>query len=150
MKSLTIENSIDIKAEKRLVWEALTEPEQTQKYMFGCRTESDWQPGSLLLWKMNHEGKEIVAVKGHVVKITAPALLSYTVIDPNSGIEDIPANYLTVTYRLEEWGDGTRLTVTQGDYLQVADGQKRYEESYNHGEGWNPILQQIKKILESD
>ncbi len=150
MKSLTIENTIDIKATSANVWDALTNPDQTQKYMFGCRTESDWQPGSPLLWKMMHEGVEIIAVKGTVVKVSAPTLLSYTVFDPNSQIKDIPVNYLTVTYELEDTHDGTRLKVTQGDYLTVADGQKRYEESYNDGEGWNPILVQIKKTLESD
>ena len=32
--------------------------------------------------------------------------------------------------------------------LQYADGEKRYKETYNDGEGWNPILIQIKKIAE--
>jgi hypothetical protein len=32
----------------------------------------------------------------------------------------------------------------------VADGQKRYEDSYNGGEGWNPILVQIKALAEGN
>jgi len=42
----------------------------------------------------------------------------------------------------------TILTVTQGDYSLVAEGDRRYQESYNGGEGWNPILQEIKKLVE--
>jgi hypothetical protein len=76
--------------------------------------------------------------------------LSYTVIDPNSTIEDIPENYLTVTYDLKEEHDHVTLTVTQGDYSTVADGDKRYKDSYNGGEGWNPILVAIKELVEKE
>lgn len=150
MEKKIIENSIAIKAPASKVWDMLTNPEQTKKYMFGCETVSDWKPGSPLLWKMMYEGKEFIPVKGNIVSIIPGALLSYTVIDPNSDIEDIPENYLTVTYTLDTSGDETILHVTQGDYNTVANGGKRYEESYNNGEGWNPILVEIKKLAESE
>jgi len=38
----------------------------------------------------------------------------------------------------------------QGDNNMVADGEKRYEETYDNGEGWNPILVEIKKIVEGN
>ncbi|MBA3971533.1 MAG: SRPBCC domain-containing protein, partial [Bacteroidetes bacterium] len=66
----------------------------------------------------------------------------------NTSIPDLPENYLTVTYDLTAENGQTILTVTQGDYNKVADGEKRYLESYNNGEGWNPILVEIKKMLE--
>jgi len=147
---LFIKSQITIYATAAKVWDALTNPEQTKKYMFGCETVSEWKPGSLLLWKGSYEGKEMIFVKGNVVEINPPALLSYTVIDPNSAIEDIPENYLTVTYNLNEENEHTVLTVTQGDYSKVADGEKRYKESYNNGEGWNPILLEIKKLVEEN
>lgn len=118
--------------------------------MFGCETVSDWKKGSTLIWKMLYEGKDFIPVKGYVVEIEPNKLLSYTVIDPhNPNIPDIPENYLTVTYLLEENNNQTLLKVTQGDYNAVADGEKRYKESYNNGEGWDPILVQIKNILET-
>ena len=144
---LIIKNQVTIHATVTKVWDALTNPEQTKKYMFGCETVSDWKPGSKLLWKGTYEGKEMVFVKGNIVEIIPPAFLSYTVIDPNSAIEDIPENYLTVIYNLSEENEYTVLTVTQGDYSKVADGEKRYQESYNNGEGWNPILAEIKKLV---
>jgi len=64
-------------------------------------------------------------------------------------MEDKPENYLTVTYKLSVENGQTVLTVTQGDYSKVADGEKRYKESYNNGEGWNPILVEIKKLAET-
>ncbi|MBS1919765.1 MAG: SRPBCC domain-containing protein [Bacteroidetes bacterium] len=148
---LIIKNTIRINAPISKVWDALINPEQTKKYMFGCETVSDWKPGSSLLWKGTWEGKEMIFVKGIVIAIVPEKYLAYTVIDPNNpAIPDIPENYLTVTYSLSQEGDETLLTVTQGDYSLVAEGEKRYKDSYNNGEGWNPILIQIKKLAESN
>lgn len=149
MNKLYIISSIVINATPAKVWDVLTNKEQTKKYMFGCETISDWKPGSELLWQMDWEGKDFVAVKGNIVSIEPEHFLAYTTIDPNNTeMADIPENYLTVTYTLEPQGNSTLLTVTQGDYAKVAQGTKRYQEAYNEGEGWNPILLQIKHIAE--
>ena len=145
---LFIKNTIELKARPGAVWDALVNPEQTKKYMFGCEALSDWNVGSPLLWKGLYEGKEMIFVKGHIVRIEPDKFLSYTVIDPNGPIPDVPENYLTVTYELTAQGNHTTLTVTQGDYSKVADGAKRYADSNNGGEGWNPILVEIKKLVE--
>jgi hypothetical protein len=100
------------------------------------------------LWKGLHEGKDMVFVKGNIKEIRPNKFLAYTVFDPNSTIEDIPDNYLTITYELKSSNGKTDFTVTQGDYTTVADGERRYKESYNNGEGWNPILVEIKKLVE--
>jgi uncharacterized protein YndB with AHSA1/START domain len=148
MNPLIVKNSITINASKSKVWDALVNPEQTKKYMFGCETVSDWKKGSPLLWRGHYEGKDMVFVKGSIVDIEPEKFLAYTTIDPNSTMPDIPENYLTVTYSLAEQNGETVLTVTQGDYNTVADGERRYKEAYNGGEGWNPILVEIKKLLE--
>ena len=145
----TITSVIQINAPASTVWDALTKPEETKKYMFGCETVSDWQPGSTLLWQGEYEGRQMVFVKGAVISIEPGKHLAYSVFDPNSTMDDIPENYLTVTYDLAAEGSGTRLTVTQGDYSKVADGERRYEEAYNGGEGWNPILAKIKEQVEA-
>jgi uncharacterized protein YndB with AHSA1/START domain len=148
--SLFIKNNITIDAPASKVWNALVNPEQTKKYMFGCEAISEWRVGSPLLWKGQYEGKEMVFVKGSVADIQPERFLAYTVIDPNSSIEDIPENYLTVTYELKSQNGKTDLMVTQGDYSTVADGERRFKESSNNGEGWNPILVEIKKLVESE
>jgi len=148
IKHLTIHSSILINAATDKVWDALTNPEQTRKYMFGCITISDWKPGSPLLWQYHHDGKDVVAVKGNIVAIEPGKFLAYTVFDPNSTMPDIPESYLTVTYTLKEENGHTLLSVTQGNYATVAEGQRRYKEAYNNGEGWNPILSQIKAQVE--
>lgn len=147
-KPLIVKNSIAINAPTSKVWDALINPEQTKKYMFGCETVSDWKIGSPLLWKGSYEGKEMVFVKGNIVDIKPEKFLAYTTIDPNSTIDDVSENYLTVTYDLSVEKGQTILTVTQGDYATVAEGARRYNEAFNGGEGWNPILIEIKKLVE--
>ena len=144
---LTVQNSITINAPPAVVWDALVNPEQTKKYMFGCETVSDWQVGSPLLWCGTHEGHEVVFVEGHIVAIEPTRFLAYTTLDPNSGVDNSPENYLTVTYSLSAENDLTNLTVTQGDYATVADGQRRYQETVDAG-GWDSVLVSIKALLE--
>jgi len=148
MSKRVVENTIRINAPIDKVWDTLTNPEQTKKYMFGCETVSDWKPGSPLLWRANYEGKETVFVKGNIVAIQPPALLTYTVFDPQADMPDIPDNHLNVYYQLTEQDGVTTLTVSQDGFEKAADGEKRYNDVYNNGDGWNPILVQIKKIAE--
>jgi len=147
-KELFVKNEISINAPATMVWDVLTNPAQTKKYMYGCETVSDWKAGSPLLWKGEWEGKEMVFVKGNIVTIAPGSLLAYTTIDPNNpAMEDTAGNYLTVTYQLTEANGGTHLVVTQGDYTKVADGEKRYNDAVSQG-GWGALLEKIKTIAE--
>lgn len=150
MKEMTIKNTIEINASMATVWDALTNPEKTKVYMFGCETVSEWTPGSELLWKGNYEGTEMIFVKGFIIEIVPMTKLVYSVFAPNSTMEDVLANYLNVSYELNEKNGVTTLNVTQGDYSKVAEGDRRYQESWNNGEGWNPILVEIKKMVEAE
>src|SRR5262249_6997893 len=121
-----------------------TDNEFIPQYMFNCVAETDWKPGSPLLWKGSGDGK--LYVKGTIVAIEAPHRLVYTVIDPNSTIPDIPANYLTMTFSLTAKKDqGSILEVTQGDFATVAEGQRRYKETLEGDDMW---LQGIKRVAE--
>lgn len=146
---LIICNEIIIQAPAARVWEALVNPDLTKRYIFGCEALSEWNVGSELLWKGEHEGKEIIWVKGEILDIEHGKFLRYTTIDPHSNIDDISENYLQVTYELIPHGNQTLLQVTQGDYSTVAEGERRYRDSYNGGEGWNLILREIKKLVEA-
>jgi len=146
---LIVTSTIDIDAPIATVWDLLTNPAQTPKYMFGCQALSDWAVGSPLRWQGVWEGKELTFVKGTIVQITSPTRLAYTTFDPNGTLADLPENYVTVTYTLSETDGKTQLTVTQGDFSTVGDGERRYAEASNNGEGWNPILVQIKALAEA-
>ncbi len=141
---LIIRKSIEVAAPIETLWKVLTDAEYIPQYMFGCNAETDWKPGSPLLWRGVADGQ--VYVKGEVVSIEAPRRLVYTVIAPSPTVPDIPENYLTMTYQLEEKdGNASSLEMIQGDYAKVADGQKRYEETVT---GDDHILAAIKKLAE--
>lgn len=149
-QQLFVKNSITINASPARVWDALVNPEQTKKYMFGCETVSDWKKGSLLEWKGQADGKDIVYVKGDILEIKPEKLLIYETIDTLSPIDEKSEQYLQVAYELIPQGNSTVLNVTQGDYAKVNEGDRRYKEASNNGEGWNPILVEIKKLVESN
>ena len=148
MDDLTIMSSIVINAGAEAVWNTLINPEETKKYMFGCEALSGWKPGDSLLWQGRHEGKDMIFVKGNVVEYKPYEFLKYTVIDPFAAYPDVPENYLNVSYELTPADGGTKLTVIQDGFENAAEGEKRYKDAYNNGEGWNPILVQIKEIAE--
>lgn len=143
-KGKFIEESITINAPASKVWDALTKPEWTRQYMFGCNVISDWKVGSLVLWNGAADGKTYV--KGEVVSYNPGKMLQYTTFDPNNPeMKDVPSNYLTVTYKLSDQNSQTVLQVSQGDYSKVVNGDKRYEETVG---GWDSILLKIKELVE--
>lgn len=149
MNKLSVINSIAINAPVSKVWDALINPEQTKKYMFGCETVSDWKSGSELHWRGSYEGKEMIFVSGHILEIEPLRLLIYSVISPGAPYPPTPENHLKVKYELHEENGVTTFTVSQYGFEEAADGENRYKEIHNNGEGWNPILAEIKKIMES-
>lgn len=142
---LIIQKSIDISAPIEVLWRVLTDSQYIQQYMFGCIAESDWEPGSPLVWKGATDGT--IYVKGHIVSIDRPRQLAYTVFDPNSTVPDIPENYLTMTCDLEpRSANASTLKITQGDFAAVASGRQRYEHSLDPDDA---ILHAIKRIAEA-
>lgn len=142
-----ISNTITLNASPEKVWALLTEPVYVKQYMYNSDLVTDWQPGQPVIFKGEYQGQEMVFVKGHAVENKPYSLLSYTVFDPNANYTDEPWNYLTVTYKLEAAGDQTELTITQGDYSKVQDGEKRYEDAANAG-GWSGILEKMKELVD--
>lgn len=145
----TVSNTIDINAPASKVWNILVNPDETAKYMFGCRATSDWKKGSTLTWPGVYEGKEMIFVSGNILEIEPERLLIYSVIDPNAPYPKTPENHLKVKYELSENNGVTTLRVSQYGFEEAADGEKRFTEIDNKGEGWNPILVEMKKQAEA-
>jgi len=144
MTELLIRKSIDIDAPVETLWKILTDSNFIRQYMFGCNAESDWKPGSPLLWRGATDG--VVYVKGNVVLFEPPYALEYTIFDPNSKVADIPSNYLAMKYALKHNGSGSILEITQGDFSTVEDGENRYRHSLD---GDDSVLLGIKNLAEA-
>ena len=142
--TLGLSRTIQINAPIEKVWDALINPRMTKQHLFGCVAETDWRPGSPIIWKGYED--DLIYVIGEVIRFEPPHILETTTFAPNAGYEDIQANYLTGTYELSPNDGSTTLVITQGDFAVVADGEKRYSESI---EAWDMSLGILKKILET-
>ncbi len=147
-EKLAIESSINIEASAEAVWDALVNPAKTKLYMHGCACISDWKPGSSLVWRGEHEGKEMDFVTGMVKQYSPHKKICYTTFDPFATYPDVPENHLDVTYTLSEMDGGTTLHVIQDGFENAAEGEKRFNDINGDGSGWDPILAQIKAVVE--
>ncbi len=84
-------------------------------------------------------------MKGNVVSVEQGKRLQFTTFDPNAKYADVPSNYTTVTYDLSPENGQTRLSVSQGDFAEVADGEKRYNDTVG---GWDFALNGLKALVE--
>jgi uncharacterized protein YndB with AHSA1/START domain len=110
--------------------------------MLGAEAISDWKVGSPLIWHLAGTEKML---KGTIIAIEPGKRLSYTIIDPDAGYPDIPENYTKVTYELTEDHGETIVSVSDGDFATVADGEKRYQRTIS---GWDLALKNLKEVVE--
>lgn len=139
--SFTAKASAFIAAPATRVWDALTNPEQIKKYLFGTEVSSDWQEGSPITWRGNWEGKSYED-KGIIKKIVPQKILQSTYWSNLSGTEDKPENYMLVTYELKGANNGTQLAITQ-------DNCKTEKSKIHSEESWKLVLDTMKKMLEN-
>jgi uncharacterized protein YndB with AHSA1/START domain len=131
----------EIEAPASRVWTALTDPEQVKQYMFGSQVETNWRPGSPIVWKGEYEGKQYED-KGEIVEIEPERRLEVTHFSPLSGREDVPENYHTLVYELEERGGKTRVSLSQD--------KNPTEEAAEHSRAnWEQMLAGLKQVVES-
>jgi uncharacterized protein YndB with AHSA1/START domain len=140
---LTIRKSVTLNADVAAVWDALTNPAMTSRYMFNCECVSDWKVGSRLDWRSTVDGK--VYVTGKVVNFIPGQLLEYTTFEPSGDWEDIPSNHLTVTIQLIVKSGRTLLKVSHGDFANATQGRIRHRDA---DKGWDSALENLKDVLE--
>jgi len=139
-RDLKMEVSIQINAPAFKVWDALTNPEQVKKYFFGTKLESSLVVGEPIIFSGEWEGKPYQD-KGTVLENITNRILKYSYWSNLSGTPDLPENYATVTYRLEDIDGNTKLTIAQ-------DGIKTEESKTDSENNWKFLLDSIKKLVE--
>lgn len=139
-----LNTSISATADK--VWDAITNPDKIEQYMFGSRCESDWKPGSKTDFVITQDGKETTIVKGEVIRSEPNKLLEHTLFPAGSGIEDTLENYIVIIYELDSDGETTDLTITQKGYKYVENGLERYIDTQK---GWKVALPKLKEVAEN-
>ena len=146
MPRLFVEKSIQINAPIAKVWEVLVKAQFTnqwwREYGIDGGVESDWKTGSEILCK-NKDGK--VYVKGTVIAVHPYELLRFTAFDVNVGPEGGPDDY-GLTFTLSNNKDRTVLSIVQGDFAKITNGEKHYNEV---PAAWNKALPKIKELAET-
>ena len=124
-----------IAATPEQVWRALTESEFTKQYYYGNTVESDWQPGSPLVYR-NPDGS--ASIDCEVVEADPPRRLVHTFLFP--GMDESPSR---CTWTIEPRGSASLLVLTHDEF----DGETETYRSVGHG--WALILSGLKTLLET-
>lgn len=128
------------------VWDAITNPDKIEEYMFGARCESDWKPGSKANFFVKQNDRDVVVVKGEVIRSEPNKYLEHTLFPTKSGIEDSLENYIVITYQLDSISDTeTDLTIVQKGFKYVENGLERYIETQK---GWKAALPKLVEVAE--
>lgn len=139
--TITGKVSITINAPISKVWDAVINPVQIKKYLFGTDTISDWKVGRPIVFKGEWEGKPYED-KGTILEIEKERILKYDYWSSMSGKEEKPENYQVITYQLEEINGQTRFSLLQENCPT--------EEAREHSESnWNYVLATMKEMLEN-
>ena len=126
-----------IKTTIATLWNALTNPDVTQKYWFDTRIESDWNIGSKVLYVRNGE----VTDEHVVLAANKPHSLSHTFRPLFGDFKAEPPS--RVTFSLEESGGVVRLTVIHDTFPPESKVFRACSE------GWPMILNNLKTLLET-
>ena len=132
--------TVTIHASKAKVWNALTDPAQIKKYLFGTETKTDWKVGSPITFSGEWEGKAYVD-KGTILEMEKEKKIKYSYWSSFTGTEDKPENYFNITYVLEDHNGNTLFHLTQ-------DGMKS-KEAHDHSEqNWKMVMNSLKDLVE--
>lgn len=128
-----------INAPLEKVWEALTNPAIVEQYFFGTELVTDWEVGKPIVFQGEWDDKKYID-KGEVLEYEHNKKLSYSFLSSWSGKEDLPENYLWVSYEVKSDGENTELTISQSNYNE--------ELAKHSDENWAALVDEMRKIIE--
>jgi uncharacterized protein YndB with AHSA1/START domain len=144
-----------IKAAPQAIWDAITNPEWTERFGYGGRADYDLRPGGRYIGYttegMRSAGAPEVAVDGEVLEVDPPHRLVQTfrmVMDPAMAAQ----GFTRVTYEIEERKNGvSRVTLTHEleGAPQLAVLMSGGLEDQGAGGGWHWVLSGLKTLLET-
>lgn len=135
-------STVTIKAPASGVWSVITDPGAVKEFMFGTDVVTDWTVGGPIVWRGVWDGKEYED-RGSVLEFEPDRRLVVTHFSPLSGQEDVPENYHTLTWTLEDQSGATQLTLSQ-------DNNATAEEAAHSKGMWDSLVTSVKGIAERD
>src|SRR5438309_11025461 len=130
---------IYIRATPERIWQALTDSELVKRYYFGSVIESDFRPGSAIVYKQPDTGR--VDIDGEVLEADPPRKLVHTFsVRWDSDLNDAPTR---VAWEITPMGESCLLSVSHDGFT---------EENATFAQtkgGWPIILSGLKTLLET-
>ena len=117
------------------VWEALTRPELTSRYLYGLAAQSEWGAGAAVVFAASEEG---VILTGEILVAQEPRRLSYSL---QAG-DGQPATYVTWEILGTSAGCVVRLYVDE-------PGEPAPEPDVETESAWVPVVAGLEAILAS-
>jgi len=157
--STTTENAVAtqvytvyVKATPEAVWDAITNPEQTDRYGYGGRVEYDLRAGGRFVAHppeaMRAQGAPEDLIVGEVIEADAPHKLTQT-WNPLFGPPITDEAVTTLTWEIGEAYGATKVTLThelEGAPLTAGLVSGSVPEM---GGGWPWVLSDLKSLLET-
>jgi uncharacterized protein YndB with AHSA1/START domain len=128
---------IFIRTSVATLWNALTNPDVTQRYWFDTRIESDWKVGSKVFYRRNGE----ITDEHVILAVEKPYKLSHSFHPLFGEFKAEPPS--RVTFSLEENGGVVRLTVVHDTFPPDSKVFRACSD------GWPMILNNLKTLLET-
>ncbi|HEX6139991.1 MAG TPA: metalloregulator ArsR/SmtB family transcription factor [Candidatus Limnocylindria bacterium] len=121
------------------LWQALTDPDLTQRYYHHTRVASGWKAGDPITYTWT-DGT--ITIEGQIVEAEAPRRLVHT-FHFTQDAEQVAERPSRCTWEIEPMGEACLLRLTHDDF----DGETSTYRSV--GKGWSPILSSLKTLLET-
>ncbi|WDZ82681.1 ArsR/SmtB family transcription factor [Micromonospora cathayae] len=142
------------------LWRALTEPAFTRRYWGGAALESDWRVGSPIRWQ-DAPDEEPRDLGQRVLEAEPYRRLSYSwhLMQPGHAeffgwsaeefAEAARERRSRVTFELEPYGSGVRLTVVHDDFDPGSRMHQAISGQLDGSGGWPELLASMKTLLET-
>ena len=143
LQNQLIRLEITINAPAEHVWAVLTQPELIGKWMLDTPVEIDteWREGGKLQERGDLHGLPFEN-RGKILRFDPPTALEYTHWSTLSLIPDVPRNYSTLLFELQNADNNTVLTLTISNLVTF--------EIFKHLEFyWKVALHLLKDVAES-
>jgi uncharacterized protein YndB with AHSA1/START domain len=143
-----IERSIDISAPPERVWEALTDAAQLSAW-FLVRIEGEIAPGAELWMTSVHPEHRNQRFLVRIAEMHRPHRLVWRWHpgEVDSQIDYAREPLTTVTFSLDASGDGTRLTVIETGFDEIALA-RRAKVYQDNSQGWAEVLVWLQRHAE--
>ena len=121
---------------KKIVWEALTLPEHTQKYMYHCQLHTTGVLGSTAVWKAQKKnGAWVDHIKAKVLVFDVGKHLAFEIF--HEATDRFGPAVSELHFYLESIKEGTCIFIKQGDFSIIENGAERCASCQ---QGWEYVL----------